>query len=373
MSTLLDDQAIAERIFSHIAAGTTDLAESGWREPVENYRSQARFDAELERVLRRTPTPFCPSAALPEAGSYVARVAAGTPVVALRDADGAVRAYRNSCRHRGMQVVEGSGCARALACRYHGWTYGLDGALRHVPHDHGFPDLDKSRRGLAPLPAFEKSGLVFVAQHPDARDDGSFDGIPDLIGKDQRMFASRESLLPANWKIFLEGFLEGYHIKTTHPSTFYPFGFDNLNVIEHFGRHSRVTFPFQRIAKLADVPPRERKLGGAVTFVYQLFPNAVVTVLSHHTALLILEPVSLSETRLVSYALTNRPASDPQAQADAERDAAFVNQTGGAEDAAVVCAIQRGLASGANEDFVYGRFEGAIAHFHRALDAALAG
>ena len=326
---------------------------------------------ELE-VLRRTPTPFCPSAALAEPGAYVARVAAGTPVVALRDADGIARAYRNSCRHRGMQVVEGSGCARALACRYHGWTYGLDGALKHVPHAHGFPDLDQSRRGLVPLPAFEKCGLVFVAQDPAARDDGSFDGVPDLIGADQRLFASRESVIPANWKIFLEGFLEGYHINTTHPTSFLPFGFDNLNVIEYFGRHSRVVFPFQRIEKLRQVPLAERKLRGAITSVYQLFPNALVTVLSHFTSLVVLEPVSLGETRFINYTLTNRPASDPKAQADAERDAAFVNQTGGAEDAAVVCAIQRGLASGANDEFLYGRFEGAIAHFHRALDAALA-
>ena len=260
MAALLDDRAIAERIFRHIEAGTTDLADGGWREPVANYRSQARFDAELERVLRKTPTPFCPSAALPEAGSYVARVAAGTPVVAVRDADGAVRAYRNSCRHRGMQVVEGSGCARALACRYHGWTYGLDGALRHVPHDHGFPDLDtEPPRPGAAAGVREVRARVRRAGRRRARDDGSFDGLPDLIGVDQRMFASRESLIPANWKIFLEGFLEGYHIKTTHPSTFYPFGFDNLNVIEHFGPNSRVTFPFQRIKKLADVPPAERR------------------------------------------------------------------------------------------------------------------
>src|SRR5262245_34449190 len=100
---LLDDPALGQGVFRHIDDGTTDLAEGGWREPVANYRSQARFDAELERVLRRTPTPFCPSAALAEPGAYVARIAAGTPVVALRDAAGAVRAFRNACRHRGMQ------------------------------------------------------------------------------------------------------------------------------------------------------------------------------------------------------------------------------------------------------------------------------
>jgi phenylpropionate dioxygenase-like ring-hydroxylating dioxygenase large terminal subunit len=371
MPALLDDAAMTERIYAHIAAGTTDLAATTWREPVANYRSQARLDAELERVLRKTPTPFCPSAALPEVGSYVARTAAGTPVVALRDADGRVRAFRNVCRHRGMEVMSGSGCARALTCRYHGWTYGLDGSLRHVPHEHGFPELERATHGLSELSAFEKCGLVFVAQDPAARDDGSFDGLPDLIAKDQRLFQSREFTIPANWKIFLEGFLEGYHIRTTHPTSFYPFGFDNLNVVEYFGRNSRVTFPFQRIQKLAEQPPAERRVSGALTYVYQLFPNAVVTVLSHHTGLLILEPVSLTETRVASYLLTNRPASDPSAQADAERDVAFVNQTGGAEDAAVVVAITRGLASGANEEFVYGRFEGAITHFHRELDAAL--
>jgi phenylpropionate dioxygenase-like ring-hydroxylating dioxygenase large terminal subunit len=368
--TLLDDRSMAQRVFDHIEAGTTDTAETCWREPVANYRSQARLDAELA-LLRRLPTPFCPSTALPEPGSYLARDAAGTPLFAVRGADGAVRAFRNACRHRGMQVVAGNGCAKAFACRYHGWTYGLDGGLRHVPHEHGFPGLERERHGLVPVESVERHGMVFVAQDPKAGDLAALDLLPELIGEGQRLFASREFSIPANWKIFLEGFLEGYHIKTTHPTSFYPYGFDNLNVVEYLGRNSRVTFPFQRIRKLATLPPEERRVEGALTYVYQLFPNAVVTVLSHHTILLILEPVSLGETRVVSYLLSNRSAIDPSSTADAERDAAFVNQTGGAEDAAMVCAIQKGMASGANEYFLYGRFEGAIAHFHRELDALL--
>jgi phenylpropionate dioxygenase-like ring-hydroxylating dioxygenase large terminal subunit len=371
MATLLDDRGIAQRVFDHIEAGTTDMSEVLWREPVENYRSEARLAAEIERVLRRTPTAFCPSAALPEPGAYVAREAAGTPLVVVRGSDGVVRGFRNACRHRGTQVAEGSGCAKALVCRYHGWTYALDGRLDFVPHEHGFPGLDREKHGLAPVRVRERSGLVFVTQDPPGPDDRALEELPELIGKDQRLFASRESCVPANWKIFLEGFLEGYHIRSTHPKTFYPYGFDNLNVIEYFGRNSRVTFPFQRIRKLADLPPEERRVEGAVTYVYQLFPNTVVVVLSHHTLLSVLEPVSPSETRLVSYALTNRPAADPEAVAAAQRDAAFVNQTGGAEDMAVVCSIQKSLGSGANDAFTYGRFEGAIAHFHRSLDAAL--
>jgi phenylpropionate dioxygenase-like ring-hydroxylating dioxygenase large terminal subunit len=368
--TLLDDRGVAQRVFEHIERGTSDASDSVWREPVANYRSQPRLEAELA-VLRRLPVPFCPSAALPEPGSYVAREAAGTPLFAVRGADGVTRAFRNACRHRGMSVVSSAGCAKAFACRYHGWTYALDGSLRHVPHEDGFPGLDRARHGLVPVSAREVGGIVFVAQDPRPGDLDALDGLPALIGPEQKQFGGREILVPANWKIFLEGFLEGYHIKTTHPTSFLPFGFDNLNVIEHFGRNSRVTFPFQRIAKLKELPPEEWKVGGAVTFVYHLFPNALVTVLSHHTVLIALEPVSLAETRLVTYLLSNRPASDPNAAADAQRDAEFVNQTGGAEDAAMVAGIQRSIASGANEFFTYGRWEGAIAHFHRELDRLL--
>src|SRR5262249_55169538 len=143
MSTLADDQTVIQRILNHIDHETTDVGEANWREPVANYRSPARLEAELERVLRRHPVAFCPSAALPESGSYVARDAAQIPIVAVRGSDGRVRAFRNACRHRGTPVAAGTGCAKAFVCRYHGWTYGLDGALRHVPHEHGFLGLDR--------------------------------------------------------------------------------------------------------------------------------------------------------------------------------------------------------------------------------------
>jgi phenylpropionate dioxygenase-like ring-hydroxylating dioxygenase large terminal subunit len=370
VASLLDDSSMVQRVFEHIQQGTTDASDSIWREPVANYRSQPRLDAELA-LLRRLPVPFCPSAALPEEGSYLAREAAGTPLFAVRGADRVVRAFRNACRHRGVQVASGAGCAKAFACRYHGWTYGLDGGLRHVPHADGFPGLDRESHGLVPVTALERHGLVFVAQQPRAGDLAAVDELPELIAPNQKLFASGEFTLPANWKLFLEGFLEGYHIKTTHPTSFLPYGFDNLNVIEPFGRNCRVTFPFQRIQKQAALPPQERRVEGALTYVYQVFPNAIVTVLSRHTVFLILEPASLGETRVSSWRLSNRSASESSGTAEAQRDAAFVNDTGGAEDAAMVTSIQRGMAAGANESFLFGRFEAAIAHFHRELDRLL--
>ena len=111
--SLLNDQEAIERVFTHIDNGTTDLGDTVWQEPVENYHSQERFDAEIA-LLRRRPVPFCPSAGLSEIGSYIARKAAGTPLVVVRGRDGKVRAFINACRHRGMQVASGSGCSRAF-------------------------------------------------------------------------------------------------------------------------------------------------------------------------------------------------------------------------------------------------------------------
>jgi phenylpropionate dioxygenase-like ring-hydroxylating dioxygenase large terminal subunit len=369
----MDDQHVTQRILEHIENGTTDLGDDIWREPVENYRSPQRLAAEIERVLRGFPTVFCPSAALPEPGTWVAREAAGTPLVAVRGQDGTVRAFRNACRHRGMQVASGTGCAKALVCRYHGWTYRLDGTLSHVPHEHGFPGLDKQAHGLVPVHAVERGGLVFVTQDGANDSTAALDGLPDLFGQQQKVFATAERETEANWKIVAEGFLEGYHIRSTHRDTFYPYGFDNLNVIERFGRNSRVTFPFRRIAKLKEVPPQDRRVEGLLTYVYHLFPNVMVAVLSQHTKVVVLEPLSIDRTRLVTWALANAGSSGEGQQDAVARDAAFVDQTGAAEDREVTCAIQRAIGSGANRHFTYGRFESAIVHFHRGLDAALAG
>jgi phenylpropionate dioxygenase-like ring-hydroxylating dioxygenase large terminal subunit len=364
MGERMDDRSVVRRILEHIEHRTTDLGEEVWRERVENYRSPERYAAEVG-LLKHFPVPFCPSAALAETGAYIAREAAGTPLLAVRDADGSVKAFRNACRHRGMQVAEGSGCKKAFACRYHGWTYGLDGKLKRVPHEEGFPGLDKSEHGLVPVHAEERSGIVFVTQEPHR----SLEDLPPLIKPGQRFFGVEESEIEANWKIFLEGFIEGYHIRSTHPETFLPYGFDNLNLIDIFGRNSRVTYPFRRIRKLAELPEEERDVTGYLTYVYQLFPNVLVVVLSSHTKLVILEPLAIDRTKMIVYALTN--SDGPGAIEEAKRDQEFVSTTGAAEDREVVRAIQRGLTSGANDAFTFGKFESAIVHFHRTLDAEL--
>jgi phenylpropionate dioxygenase-like ring-hydroxylating dioxygenase large terminal subunit len=369
---LADDPTVVQRILDHIDQKTTDLGAAAWREPVEHYRSEGRFAAERELVLRRYPVAFCPSAALPEIGSYVARDAAGVPILAVRGADGRVRAFRNACRHRGTQLADGAGCAKAFACRYHGWTYGLDGQLRHVPHEHGFPGLDKSTRGLVPVAAAERQGLVFVRQDGGAAADADLDALPELIPSRYRLVNTAVGDIPANWKILVEGFLEGYHIRSTHAQTFYPVQFDNLNVVETFGPNNRIAFPYRAINRLRSLPPAARGADGTLTYVYHLFPNVMVATFPGRIFMVAIEPLATSCTRFVTYMLTDRDERDGEVQEALQRAGDFVN-AGAVEDREVACAIQRSLASGANEFFEFGLFEGAIGHFHRTLHAALEG
>ncbi|GEC51824.1 phenylpropionate dioxygenase-like ring-hydroxylating dioxygenase large terminal subunit [Bradyrhizobium japonicum] len=365
---LADEASIVDRILRHIDAKSTDLSDGIWHEPVAHYLAQDRFAAEIEHVFRRTLTPFCPSAALAEIGAYVARDAALTPVVAIRGADGVARAFRNACRHRGVQLVDGAGCKKALTCRYHGWTYGLDGRLRRIPDDYGFPGLDKDTHGLVPVTCIERDGLVFVSQDdPAATSEAG--GMPTLFGDDWKLYATTAQEVEANWKIVAEGFLEGYHIRSTHQDTFYPLQYDNLNVIEPFGRNSRISFPYRRIEKLRNVPPGERRTAGMLTHVYHLFPNVMLSTFPTNRLMTVLEPLAVDRTRLVTYTLSNQIAAEDGRTAVAQgRD--FVT-AGAAEDREMACAAQRGLATRANAQFTFGLFEGAIRHFHQNLAAII--
>jgi len=371
MNALLNDHEAIERIFDHIDNRTTDLGDTVWREPVESYHSHERFEAEIA-LLRRLPVPYCPSAALPEPGSFIARTAAGTPLVVARGTDGTVRAFINACRHRGMQVVNGTGCAKAFTCPYHAWTYNLEGALKGIPGRSGFADLNPDEHGLAEVNAAERGGIVYVAQ--DAPIDQEFlDGALDFFTPDQELFHQSEDMVDeANWKLINETAQEGYHIKSLHRDSFFPYGLDNTTLVETFGPNSRIIFPFRRIEKLRDVKPADRQLAGVATSVYHLFPNVNIAVLSKHTSFTILEPISPTQTRWVVYRLINqRSGKSPISVEEAERDAVFVQDFGLEEDREAARAIQASATTRANTHYTFGYFEKAIVNFHQHLASHL--
>ena len=367
---LLDEQQTINRIFTHIDEGTTDLGDTVWREPVENYHSQERFDAEIA-LLRRRPVPFCPSAGLPETGSYIARKAAGTPLVVVRGRDGKVRAFINACRHRGMQVASGSGCSRAFVCPYHAWTYDLEGKLKAIRGPEAFPEVNIEDHGLTEVSAQEKGGLVYVMQEGKINSQMLENNL-DYFTPEQEMFQEVEATNKANWKLITETLLEGYHIKSLHKTTFYPYGLDNVNLVETYGANARVTFPFRRIEKLRAIPPDERRADGMLTTVNHVFPNASISALSKHSNLTIMEPLSPNSTQMVIYLMTTRLATENSISIeDAKRDAIFVNESGHDEDLAAACSIQETVTAQGNTHLTFGLFEKAIVNFHSNLAASL--
>ena len=367
----LNDSDAIERIFNHIDNGTTDLGNTIWKEPVRNYYSQERFDAEIA-LLRKSPIPYCPSAGLPENGSYIARRASGTPLLVVRGEDGVVRAFINACKHRGMKVADGSGCKKkAFVCPYHAWAYGLNGKLKNIPGQEAFPNLDNDNLGLSEISAIEKGGIVYVMQEGKI-EDHMLENAIDFFEPQQKMFSYGEVVDEANWKLLTETLLEGYHIKSLHKDTFYPFGLDNINLVETSGPNSRVIFPFKRIEKIRHIEPNERKLNGVATSVFHLFPNASVSILSKHSSLTIMEPLSPSSVKIVSYLVYNPKLNGKEISLeDAEKDAKFVNESGQNEDREAARAIQETVTTSANSYLTFGFFEKAIVNFHQHLTSSL--
>lgn len=375
-----DDVEIVRRILAHIDAGTTDEGAS-WREPVENYLSPARYEHEM-RVLRSMPSVFVPAAAIPDPGDHVERTAFGVPLFAVRGRDGRARVFRNACRHRGFALVEGAGCAHALVCRYHGWTYRLDGSLAHVPHQDAFPDLDPSARGLMEVPSHEVDGLIVVdaldtTAHPDDEALAWLtDGTPwrDKLVPAQRLVYVDTTLRPMNWKVLVEQFLEGYHIRSTHKDTFFPLQYDDLNVVEMFGPNCRLTFPYRNIERLRDRPESTWTTDARVTYLYQLFPNVMLATFPDLILMIVVDPVDIGHSTVTVYSMV-RPELAERAKADVEQGnpvaAGTLIARGTVEDNEMSEGVQRGLRSGANAFVEFGRHESAAGHFHAVLDGRL--
>jgi choline monooxygenase len=386
-SSLATDVEVVRRILAHIDAGTTDEGEA-WREPVENYLAPSRFADEL-RLLRSLPSVFIPSAAIRKPGDHVERVTFGVPLFAVRGRDQRARVFRNSCRHRGMALVESAGCSQALVCPYHGWTYRLDGSLTHVPHADAFPDLDMSTRGLVEVASREVDGLIVIGPlGPPATaswqacTDGALAALSDgspwrakLLPADRLVFVD-STLRPMNWKVLVEQFLEGYHIRSTHRNTFFPLQYDDLNVVETFGPNSRITFPYRNIERLRDRPESTWTTNARVTYVYQLFPNAMVATFPDLVILVVIDPVDIDHSTFTTYSMAK-----PEIASKVSVDAAQRNDPAGAgtllgqgalEDNEMSAGVQRGLHAGANPFVEFGRHESAIGHFHAVLDERLA-
>ncbi|MGN6379638.1 MAG: SRPBCC family protein [Gaiellales bacterium] len=191
--------------------------------PAWTYRSPDFYEAERRAIFQRSWLLVGHVCDLQRPGDYVSMTVAGEPLLAVRGADGRLRAFSNVCRHRAARVADGSGnCGKAFRCPYHGWTYGLDGRLLGVPERTGFPGFDKDANGLWPLACGELAGFVFVSLHPEPEPlEQAMGPFAEWIApyRPERLagYLSHQAELPVNWKNSIDNYLEGYHIPVGHP------------------------------------------------------------------------------------------------------------------------------------------------------------
>ena len=135
----------------------------------ELYGDLAVLHAEHEAIFSRTWQLGGHVSDVAEPGRFLTVRVGAESVLVVRGEDGALRAFRNVCRHRAARLREGRGdCGKAIRCPYHGWTYRTDGSLIGVPEGRNFPGLDKGQLGLLPARAEEFCGLLFVNLDLDA-------------------------------------------------------------------------------------------------------------------------------------------------------------------------------------------------------------
>ncbi len=194
------------------------------RIPKQRYYDPEFYALENELFWPRVWQMACRLEELPKPGDFVEYEILDQSIIVVRvDADH-VRAYYNSCRHRGMKLVEGSGSRRSIVCPFHGWCWGLDGRNTFVLRSSAFDEdnLDADDLALTPVRCELWGGCAWINLDDDA---------PPLIDC-LEPFASKHDewkvgalrtewwkscVLPVNWKLATAAFMEGYHVPQTHP------------------------------------------------------------------------------------------------------------------------------------------------------------
>ncbi|MYN05422.1 Rieske 2Fe-2S domain-containing protein [Pseudoduganella sp. DS3] len=298
-------------------------------------------------------------------GDHVVGDVAGKPVIIVRQPDGSLQAFFNVCRHRAgpLATCNGKG-AKALHCKYHGWTYELDGALRAATEMQDARGFDKSAIGLPRVAVREWHGLVFVALDAATAPFAEvFAGIAERVapaGLAHMRFAKRDTYrLACNWKVYVDNFLEGYHLPFVHPGLSRVLDYRAYDT-ELAQWHSLQHSPLRNNAGL---------YGDGHAWYYFIYPNTMLNITPGRLQTNRILPAGHGHC-IVEFDYYYADAPDVQARVQAEQ--AFSDQIQ-AEDISICEQVQQGLASGS---YSAGRLnpkrEGGVWHFQNLLRAAYA-
>ncbi|NKB60440.1 MAG: Rieske 2Fe-2S domain-containing protein [Alphaproteobacteria bacterium] len=188
------------------------------------YTSDEFYRREVDRIFMKVWNFMGHIDQVSKSGDYVALEFAGVPFIICRDEAGTLRAFANSCRHRGSKVAIGSGNTKEFMCPYHGWCYSLKGALTATVDMDATKNFQQSDYGLIPINVDTWGGFIFVNFDPSCESLQSYLGdLPDNLASHrlENMANTRtvEFELNHNWKLFVENAKESYHIAVVHRET----------------------------------------------------------------------------------------------------------------------------------------------------------
>lgn len=341
--------------------------------PAPWYTSPEISELERTSVFGQTWQMVGRAHQLRDPGQYITADIAGEPIVVVRGADRQLRAFFNVCRHHAAAVMtEPAGCAQQLRCPYHGWTYGLDGALKGMTDFEGVRDFDRAQNGLVPVRVDAWENFVFVCVNGDGGSlAGNVGGLaarvaPLNIGE-LRFFAQRRWIIDCNWKVYVDNYLDGgYHVPHMHKG---------LNSVLNY---SQYTIENIERASIQSTPLRisgESEAGAATTrrgdygYYFWLYPNFMINWYSGlmDTNLVLPRGPAQCEVIFDYYFQDVSPAAEPF-----NRQSISVADRVQDEDIAICNFVQRGLHS---SSYQAGRLsvrrEAGEHLFHRLLHADL--
>ncbi len=168
----------------------------------------------------------CPglAAEIPNPGDYLTFTIAGDPIFCIRDKSGEIKTFSNVCRHRMMQLLEGTGCTSRVICPYHAWTYDLSGRLVGAGHMERSEGFNKKEICLPQIRTEIWNGWIYVTLNPDATPVAeALAPLHDVVSRyameNYVPVLHEEHVWNTNWKLLTENFMEGYHLPVAHKAT----------------------------------------------------------------------------------------------------------------------------------------------------------
>ena len=350
------------------------------------YTDPAVLALEKERIFRRTwqlvgtLSQACGEVngvrrTIADAGAYFTVDVIGEPVVVVRDNAGTLRAFSNVCRHRAGPIAQGAGCRNVFQCGYHGWTYTLDGRLIGTPEVDGMEFFDRSTMGMFPLRCETWEQFIFVNFDREASPLSEFLGnIPELAAGFQfaglELTERREYHVDCNWKVYVDNYLEGYHIPIVHPGLMKEIDYPRYRT-EVFRYHSQQLGPVKEV-KAGEAADRVYAPGPGLSdaLYFWVFPNLMVNIYPDNISTNLIVPLSQDKT-LTIFEWYFHDARSDWVRERAKKAIGF-SETVQQEDMDICATVQRGLQSSTYDRGRYSvKRENGVHHFHMLLSEFL--